>query len=149
MFNVKKYCFREFCDCSNATYEHFISADDCEDHYNEMMNEDWIGDAIDDLCNPMTDSSPLVSMQQMVTGQITVETMNNNNYSSNRVVIIDQRPVVVDQINVDTVVNQSMIDSRTVVVDEINVGSSDTVVIDSDFKSFAIDYFKSGKKYFS
>ena len=93
-------------------------------------------------------SSTPVSMQQMVTGQMTVETMDNNNTSSNRVVIqssIDQRPVVVDQINVDTVVNQSLIDSRPLVVDEINVGSSDTVVIDSDFKLFAIDYFKSGK----
>ena len=93
-------------------------------------------------------SSTPVSMQQMVTGQMTVETMDNNNTSSNRVVIqssIDQRPVVVDQINVNTVVNQSMIDSRPLVLDEINVGSSDTVVIDSDFKLFAIDYFKSGK----
>jgi hypothetical protein len=30
MLDVKKYCFYEFCDCSNVTYEHFISADDCE-----------------------------------------------------------------------------------------------------------------------
>ena len=57
----------------------------------------------------------------MVTGEMTVRTMKNNNYSSNinggfadRLVIhsyIDPRPVVVDQIN------QSMIDSRPVVVD--------------------------------
>ena len=136
--------------------------DDCEDNYKEMMNEEWLSNAIYDLCNPLTDSSPVdnvvnvycersstpVSMQQMVTGKMTVETMNNNNSSSNRVVIqssIDQRPVVVDQNNVDTVVNQSLIDSRPLVVDKINVGSSDTVVIDSDFKLFAIDYFKSGK----
>ena len=126
MFNDKKYCFYEFSDCSNVTYEHFISVDDNEDHNNEMMNEE----AVDDLCNPMTDSSPAdnvvnvncerrsrsstpVSMQQMVTGEMTVGTMNNNNYSD-RVVIhsyIDPRPVVVDRIN------QSMIDSRPVVVD--------------------------------
>ena len=100
--------------------------DDSEDHYNEMMNEE----AVDDLC-PMTDSSPADNVvnvnsrsstrQQMVTGEMTVRTMKNNNYSSNinggfadRLVIhsyIDPRPVVVDQIN------QSMIDSRPVVVD--------------------------------
>jgi len=52
-------------------------------------------------------SSKPVSMQQMVAGQMTVGTMNYNNYSSNRVIIqsyIDQRPVVVD-----TVVNKSML----------------------------------------
>ena len=79
-------------------------------------------------------SSTHVSMQQMVTGEMTVGTINNFNYASN--------------INVgfaDTVVIHSMIDSRPVVIDQINVGSSDTVVIESEFKSFAIDYFKAGE----
>ena len=79
-------------------------------------------------------SSTHVSMQQMVTGEMTVGTNNNFNYASN--------------INVgfaDTVVIHSMIDSRPVVVDQINVGSSDTVVIESEFKSFVIDYFKAGE----
>ena len=53
-----------------------------------MMNEE----AVDDLC-PMTDSSPADNVvnvnsrsstrQQMVTGEMTVRTMKNNNYSSN------------------------------------------------------------------
>ena len=69
-----------------------------------MINEEWFRDAVDDLCNPMADSSPAdnvvnvycerssrnnntsrsstpVSMQQMVTCQMTVGTMNNNNSS--------------------------------------------------------------------
>ena len=54
---IKK--FHEFFDCSNVSYEYFISVDDYEDQYNELMNEEWFGDAVDDLCNPMTDSSPL------------------------------------------------------------------------------------------
>jgi len=103
MFNDKKHCFHEFCDSSNVTYEHCNSVNDYEDHYNEMMKEEWLGDAVDDLCNLMTDSSPAdnvvnvyssrnnntsrsskpVSTQQMVTGEMTVGTMNNNNYSSN------------------------------------------------------------------
>jgi hypothetical protein len=145
-----------------------------------MLDEDWIADAIDDICNPMTDSSPAdiercppaVSFQHMFTGELTVGTMINNNYASNsggssriqtsndpRPIVVDQinvdavvnhsiidsRPIVVDQINVDAVVNHSIIDSRPVEVDQINVGSSDTVVIDSDFKSFAIDYFRAGE----
>ncbi len=56
-----------------------------------MLDEDWIADAIDDLCNPMTDSSPAdiercppaVSFQHMFTGELTVGTMINNNYASN------------------------------------------------------------------
>ena len=107
MFNDKKHCFHEFCDSSNVTYEHCNSVNDYEDHYNEMMKEEWLGDAVDDLCNPMTDSadnfvnaycerssrnnktsrsSKPVSTQQMVAGEMTVGTMNNyssNNYSSN------------------------------------------------------------------
>jgi len=81
--------------------------DDYEDQYNELMNEEWFGDAVDDLCNPMTDSSP-----------------SNVNVG------------FASHINVDTVDNQ------------INVGSSKTVFIDSNFKSFAIDYFKAGKMLF-
>ena len=86
------------------------------------MKEDWLSDAINDLCNPITD----------VVNIYCDRTSRNKNTSRNSTPI-------------DTVVNPSMIDSRPVVVEEINVGSSDTVVIDSDFKSFAIDYFKSGK----
>ena len=48
-----------------------------------MLNEEWIADAIDDLCNPMTDSSPAdiesstpVCIQHMVTGEMTVGTIN-------------------------------------------------------------------------
>jgi len=75
---------------------------DYEDHYNEMMKEEWLGDAVDDLCNPMTDSSPAdnvvnvycerssrnnntsrsskpVSTQQMVTGEMTVA-LGNGSY---------------------------------------------------------------------
>jgi hypothetical protein len=143
-----------------------------------MLDEEWIADAIDDLYNPMTDSSPAdiesstpVCIQHMVTGEMTVGTIINNNYASNsgrsnksqtpndpRSIVVDQinvdtvvnhsiidsRPIVVDQINVDAVINHSIIDSRPVEVDQINVGSSDTVVIDSDFKLFAIDYFRAG-----
>ena len=92
------------------------------------MKEDWLSDAINDLCNPMTDSSPADNVVNIYCDR----TSRNENTSRNST-------------SVDTVVNPSMIDSRPVVVDEINVGSSDTVVIDSDFKLFAIDYFKSGK----
>ena len=58
MFNDKKHCFHEFCDSSNVYYEYCNSVDDYEDHHNEMMNEEWLGGAVDDLCYPMTDLSP-------------------------------------------------------------------------------------------
>ena len=101
--------------------------DDYENNYNELMKEDWLSDAINDLCNPMT------SRNENSSRNIYCDRTSRNENSSR-----NSTPV-------DTVVNPSMIDSRAVVVEEINVESSDTVVIDSDFKLFAIDYFKSGK----
>jgi hypothetical protein len=61
--------------------------------WNPMTDSSPADNVVNDYCerssriNNTSRSSTPVSMQQMVTGEMTVGTMNNNNYSSNRVVI--------------------------------------------------------------